>query len=112
VSQGYSLQGYLQILSDINRLKIIQFIAYDEKTVSEIVNQTKLSQPLVSHHLKVLKNYTILDTKRNGPFILYKLHNTDLLDILGLLCALISKDNELEDPMFIPSQKRKDKKDV
>ena len=74
------LQSILQTLADANRLRIIKFIGKDERSVSEIVNETKLSQPLVSHHLKTLRNRQILETKRQGPFIYYKLKDSKLLD--------------------------------
>ena len=78
------LQYLFQTLGDTNRLKIIKFIGKQEKSVSEIVEETKLSQPLVSHHLRTLREKKILETKRNGPFIYYKLKDQKLLDALGL----------------------------
>jgi len=96
------LQLYFQIFSDINRLRIISFIEQGERTVSEIVKATNLSQPLVSHHLKTLKNSRLLNTKRVGPFIYYKLTNLKLLDILGLFEEVLPKDGDLSDagPVF------------
>lgn len=69
MEQVERLQLYFQILSDVNRLRIIKFINNEERTVSEIVKETNMSQPLVSHYLKALKNSQILETKRAGPFI-------------------------------------------
>ena len=46
------LQLIFQTLSDYNRLGMIKFICEKERSVGEIVNETKLSQPLVSHHLR------------------------------------------------------------
>ena len=102
LQQYKKLQSYFQILSDINRLRIIKFINDGERTVSEIVSETNLSQPLVSHHLKTLKNSQLLETKRAGPFIYYKLKNTKLLDILGLFEDILPKDNDISEfpPMF------------
>jgi DNA-binding transcriptional ArsR family regulator len=102
LNQIERLQFYFQILSDINRLRIISVIENGERTVSEIVKATSLSQPLVSHHLKTLKNSRLLDTKRIGPFIYYKLTNLKLLDILGLFEEVLPKGSEMSDagPMF------------
>ena len=46
------LQLIFQTLSDYNRLGMIKFICEKERSVGEIVKETKLSQPLVSHHLR------------------------------------------------------------
>ena len=96
------LQYLFQTLGDANRLKIIKFIDKEERSVSEIVEETKLSQPLVSHHLRTLREKEILETKRNGPFIYYKLKDQKLLDALGLFLdianSMSGKINEK--PMF------------
>lgn len=103
MKQVERLQSYLQILSDINRLRIIQYISHEARTVSEIVNATELSQPLVSHHLRTLKNGGVLETKRSGPFIHYTLRDTRLLDMLGIFEVLLpgEEDQTSGDPMFI-----------
>ena len=75
------LQLIFQTLSDYNRLGIIKFICENECSVGEIVKAIKLSQPLVSHHLKVLKESGILETKRNGPFIYYYISDKRILSI-------------------------------
>jgi DNA-binding transcriptional ArsR family regulator len=90
------LQLFFQTLGDVNRLRIIKFIDEKECSVSEIVIGTGLSQPLVSHHLKSLRNINILETKRNGPFIYYKLKDKKLLDALGLFLELVNSLNDVE----------------
>lgn len=79
------LQRLLQTIGDSNRLRIIHCIGKQECAVSEIVEATGLSQPLVSHHLRALKKSQILDTNRKGSFIFYRLADTRLLEVLGIL---------------------------
>ncbi|MBN1982902.1 MAG: winged helix-turn-helix transcriptional regulator [Chitinivibrionales bacterium] len=83
------LQSFFQTLADSNRLKIITFIDEHECAVSDIVNFTQMSQPLVSHHLKVLREKGIVSTSRKGAFIFYQLANKRLLDALNLISTLI-----------------------
>jgi DNA-binding transcriptional ArsR family regulator len=75
------LQLIFQTLSDANRLKIIKYINDTECSVTQIVEETKLSQPLVSHHLRTLRERQILETTRYGPFIYYRLRDKRLLKI-------------------------------
>ena len=82
------LQLIFQTLSDYNRLGIIRFICEKERSVGEIVKTTKLSQPLVSHHLRILKENKILETKRNGPFIFYYLKEKKILDAINLFLEI------------------------
>lgn len=82
------LQLIFQTLADYNRLAIIKFICDKESSVGEIVRAIKLSQPLVSHHLRVLKENGILETKRNGPFIYYYISNKKILYAIDLFLEL------------------------
>jgi DNA-binding transcriptional ArsR family regulator len=82
------LQLIFQTLSDYNRLGIIRFICEKESSVGEIVKATRLSQPLVSHHLRVLKENGILETKRKGPFIFYYIRDKKILDAINLFLEL------------------------
>ncbi len=83
------LQRIFQTLSDANRLKIITFIHEGECSVSQIVEETSLSQPLVSHHLRALREGHILETTRNGPFIYYRLKDKRLLHILDSMIKIV-----------------------
>ncbi len=95
------LQLVFHTLGDANRLKIIKFIGGNECSVSQLVEFTGLSQPLVSHHLRALREHEILETNRQGPFIYYKLKDIRLLDVLGLLLEIFrSSDLKYEEPMF------------
>ena len=81
-------------LADENRVRIILSLAEGKKSVSRIVEELGISQPLVSHHLKELKRALLLTVERNGPFIHYDLADsrivstlTDLNDIAANLLA-------------------------
>ena len=90
------LQLIFQTLSDYNRLGIIRFICEKERSVGEIVKTTKLSQPLVSHHLRVLKENGVLETKRKGPFIFYYIRDKKILEAINLFLELF-KDSGIGD---------------
>ncbi len=89
------LNNFFQTIGDTSRLRIIHYIGNEKKAVSEIVKATKLSQPLVSHHLRILKQSNILETERKGPFVFYRLKNNTLLKILDRF-AEIAPDIAIE----------------
>ena len=93
------LEIMLQTLGVSNRLKIIEFIGSAERSVGEIVTYLGLSQPLVSHHLKALRETQILVTTRKGAFVYYRLKDTTLLDLLGAFSELTAgiRDEPVED---------------
>ena len=87
------LQSFFQTLADTNRLRIIKIIGNERHSVSEIVEATGLSQPLVSHHLRTMRDQGLLETQREGPFIYHRLRDPRLLDALGL-CAEIAAQSQ------------------
>ncbi len=89
MDDGLKLQNIFQTLGDVNRLRIIRIIGNESRSVSEIVDAAKLSQPLVSHHLRVLREQGVLKTKRDGPFVYYKLSDVRMLDALGILSEIL-----------------------
>lgn len=71
ISETYS---FLRSIADSNRLKIICVLRSGPKCVCEIVPIVGISDKLVSHHLKQLKNIGLLTEKREGNFIHYSLN--------------------------------------
>ncbi len=82
------LQAVFQTLADYNRLNMIKSIGDKECAVGEIVRITGLSQPLVSHHLRTLKENGFLETKRKGPFIFYFLRDKQILYALDIFLEI------------------------
>ena len=78
-------------LSDENRLRILLTVSNGKKSVSSIVEELGLSQPLVSHHLKELKRSLLVKIERNGPFIYYELVDPRVLDVIRTL-SIVATD--------------------
>jgi len=55
-----------KVLADVNRLRIIRVLADHPATVTELVDQVGLSQPLVSWHLSRLREVGLVSARRNG----------------------------------------------
>jgi DNA-binding transcriptional ArsR family regulator len=75
-------------LSDENRLRIIFCVSNGKKSVSSIVEELGLSQPLISHHLKELKRSLLVKIERSGPFIYYELVDPRILDVIRTLSTV------------------------
>jgi ArsR family transcriptional regulator len=84
------LAGFLKVISEENRLKIICFLQPGERCVCEIWRFLELPQNLISHHLKVLKDANILESRKEGLKVYYSInqavlneHRNNLSKILG-----------------------------
>ncbi|MCK8827235.1 metalloregulator ArsR/SmtB family transcription factor [Natroniella acetigena] len=90
------LAEFLKKTGEKNRLKILLSIEQGAKSVSEIIAETELSQPLVSFHLKVLREANIIESQREGTFVYYSLVNPDLIEHIMILAEHLDYF-ELED---------------
>lgn len=61
----------LKVLSDPTRLRIVQALTLECESVNRIVELTGLSQPLVSHHLRVLRENGLARPERRGAYTFY-----------------------------------------
>ena len=75
-------ERFFKVLGDDNRLRILQALADGERSVSEILERTRLPQTLTSFHLRILREAGVLTTERRGPFIYYRLADPSLLNLL------------------------------
>ena len=96
---------FFRSLADENRLKILVNLLEGEKSVSEIVEQTGLSQPLISHHLKELKHSLIVKTERKGSFVFYELTEPTIVDLLKLTNQFVMELSEKNSSFFSPENK-------
>ncbi|HUT81078.1 MAG TPA: metalloregulator ArsR/SmtB family transcription factor [Candidatus Bathyarchaeia archaeon] len=76
---------FFKALADPIRLQIIDFLADGEKCVCEIVEQLNLIQPLISRHLRILRESGMVIDRRDGTKKLYKLSNIKIKEIIDLL---------------------------
>lgn len=53
-------------LADVNRLRIIKRLAYGDASVTDLIEEVGLSQPLVSWHIGRLRAAGLVATRRNG----------------------------------------------
>ncbi|MHB1654490.1 MAG: ArsR/SmtB family transcription factor [Desulfitobacteriaceae bacterium] len=65
------IQQFLRALADENRLHIVEALSIECKSVNELAEIAGLSQPLTSHHLKVLKNAGIARVENRASFNFY-----------------------------------------
>jgi ArsR family transcriptional regulator len=72
-------------LSHAKRLEILSILRDDELSVSDIVKKMKISKANVSQHLAVMRNAGILDTRRDGVTIYYRISNSKVIKACDLM---------------------------
>ncbi|MDA8235671.1 MAG: metalloregulator ArsR/SmtB family transcription factor [Clostridia bacterium] len=74
------LAGFFKALGDETRLKIIRMLSEKEMCVCEIIDQLELSQPAVSHHLKILRQAGLVKDSKEGKWVFYTLEEGALIE--------------------------------
>lgn len=83
------LAELFKALADETRLSILALLWDGEKCVCEIMTALPISQPAVSHHLKILRQAGLVKDERRGKWIFYHL-NRPALDAMGKLTDCVS----------------------
>jgi ArsR family transcriptional regulator len=60
------LKAHFIGLANPTRLSIVSLLVSGERSASEIARKLKLSQPLLSWHLRVMRRAGLIDTRRSG----------------------------------------------
>ncbi len=82
---------FLKIIAEPNRLKILCILQKKDLCVCEIWQNLNLPQNLISHHLKVLKNFKLITSKKEGTKVVYSLHSKIMKKYFSLLSHYINK---------------------
>ena len=75
------LSALLKVLSDSNRLEILDLLSCGERCACDLLEHFQFSQPTLSHHMKTLVDYELVHTRKNGNKRMYQLNHVILDDI-------------------------------
>ena len=68
-----ALASYFKALADPTRVAIVSRLAAGECCVCDLNDAFDLSQPTISHHLKVLRDAGLVTSSRSGTLAYYRL---------------------------------------
>ncbi len=74
-AEAEQLAAAFKVIADPARLRLLSLIASrsnGEACVCELIEPLELSQPTVSHHLKVLYEAGLLERERRGLWVYYR----------------------------------------
>jgi len=83
--------GILKALANEARLMIVDSLKEREITVGELTELLKLDQSTVSKHLSVLYNAGIVDYRKNGNLVYYRLLTPCVLEAFKCACQVVKE---------------------
>ncbi len=75
----------LKVVAEENRLKILCILRTGEKCVCDIWQFLDLPQNLTSHHLKVLKDFNLVEDRKEGLRVYYSINKKEMSKLNSLL---------------------------
>ena len=76
-------------LADPKRILILYALSDGPRTVNQLVTHLEMPQPLISRHLKLLRERGMVIATRQGPSVEYRLGDHRLIEALDLLRAVL-----------------------
>lgn len=61
-------------LSDSNRLQIIQMITTEERCACKLLEHFDITQPTLSHHMRILSDCNLVNTRKDGKWSHYSMN--------------------------------------
>lgn len=81
----------LKALSDPKRLKITDMLSCGEICACEILDYFQITQPTLSHDMRVLMDAGIVTSRRDGKNIYYSLETDNLRNLVQTLDQIFTK---------------------
>ncbi len=94
----------MKALSDPGRVKIIKILQTKELCVCELTAVLGLAQPTVSKHLKTLEDAGLVEQRKEGPWVNYRVSRGDTTTyaaaMLKHLESWLSRDSGVQDALL------------
>ena len=90
------------VLSEPNRLVLLQALHKGPLTVSDLVEACAMKQANVSKHLGVLHNHHLVNRQREGISIRYEIADPMIFALCNLVCGKMERDAKCVAALFHP----------
>jgi len=87
----YAAAETFKTLSDPTRLRILRALADGDTCVHELCDQLGMSQPAVSHQLRLLRAHRLVSARRAGREIYYSLLDEHVWSLVAAACSHASE---------------------
>ena len=111
----YALMAEMfKALGDENRLRLIEELKDGEKNAGELLDKLSVTQPTLSHHMKILCDSGIVESRKEGKWTYYSISaegKAELLDIINSFNIARKKPSfNIEDIVVKAEEKPEEKK--
>lgn len=98
--------GIFKALSHPTRLQIVRILKDRPLCVCDILTQLELEQSNTSQHLSVLKSQGIIESKKDGQMVIYRIRSQQIYQIIDIAESVILQ--QIEETKAVFEGKRQD----
>lgn len=80
-----------KVFSNSIRLEILNLLRDKEMSVTELIKKSELTQSNISQHLSIMKSKGIVESKRKGKNIYYRLTNPKIIKAFDILREVLAE---------------------
>lgn len=88
-----SLTEIFKVLSDENRLKIVKELAKESLCANELLDGLGISQPTLSHHMKILTDAGLVQPRKQKTQVYYDLNKAQVSCLCGFIREISCSNN-------------------
>lgn len=90
---------YFGLLAEPTRLKILHTICREERSVTNIVAATGATQTNVSRHLALMREAGVVNSRREGTTVYYRVIDPEFVEICRNVCVQIAGRIDARQPL-------------
>lgn len=79
-------------MGDENRLTILSLLHTGERCACRLQEALGISQPTLSHHMRILLDAGLVNARKDGKWIHYSLSEAGAQEAKALLCSVLNID--------------------
>ena len=77
-------------MGDENRLTILSLLQNGERCACKLQEALQISQPTLSHHMRILLDAGLVDARKDGKWIYYSLSKDGTQQAKSMLCSVLN----------------------
>ena len=86
----------LKAISDIKRFEILQIVNCEETCICELMDKFNVTQPTLSHDMKILHELDLVNSRKDGKWNYYSLNKETLMEFYKSLGELLTENKHCD----------------
>jgi DNA-binding transcriptional ArsR family regulator len=87
-------------LAEPARLQILNSLRGGERTVTELMADTRLGQANVSKHLQLLHGLGFVDRRKDGLYVHYRLADPTVFELCDIMCGRLVEEARVRNELL------------